>query len=474
MSTLLRSFSLLALLGLLLVLPEHGLAYDFEVTARTEGYGYQLRRYDQGGITFLNRRRITQYLGLRIFNLLDPGQDPFAPGEGRRPPALLTLHGLLRFDTDFGGFVKPRAEIPQIENNQFDLMLGALEGRNLLGWIDFSLGRQYDAELMDFFAFDGLRVRVNSPWHLFIESHVGVQVSRMRPFSATVFETDGTSDDPTEEAFSPTFGVAAGTEDLWGLDGRLAYRGTASKASPQGDVPGTETDPLWAVDQELLFASAAFKVPVLETRPLAGVRYNLLLGQLDDLQVGLFQRLLQRHDLQLEYLRSRPHFDGDSIFNIFGTEPYSELAIRYAIDISLVPLELHGRFGQRWFWAAEEETGDSAAISAGLGGLWRTRRLLAALDLYALTGYGGNTLGGDLDGRWMLFRWLTVEGRASLVRLAGGDDGRRSLVNFGFQAGARLRFIRGVRIHLLLEDNISRLFNSALRLLAVLDLEFAP
>ena len=28
-----------------------------------------------------------------------------------------------------------------------DSELSELEGRNLLGWIDFSLGRQYDAEL---------------------------------------------------------------------------------------------------------------------------------------------------------------------------------------------------------------------------------------------------------------------------------------------------------------------------------------
>ena len=55
-------------------------AYDFEITARTEGRGYQLRRYHGDTVSFVNRRRVTQYLGLRIFNLLDPGQNPFGPG----------------------------------------------------------------------------------------------------------------------------------------------------------------------------------------------------------------------------------------------------------------------------------------------------------------------------------------------------------------------------------------------------------
>jgi hypothetical protein len=42
------------------------------------------------------------------------------------------------------------------------------------------------------------------------------------------------------------------------------------------------------------------------------------------------------------------------------------------------------------------------------------------------------------------------------------------------QAGARFRPIRGILLHLLVEDNVSRLYNSALRLLGVVDLEFAP
>jgi hypothetical protein len=450
-------------------------AYDFEVTARTEGYGYQLRRYDGTNISFLNRRRVSQLLGLRIFNLLEDGRQAFG-ATGGRPPALLTIHALMRFDTDFGGYIYPRYEVPELENNQLDLMLGALEGRNLLGgWIDFTLGRQFDAELMDLFAFDGLRVRVNSPWHLFVESHVGVQIARAHPFSAAVFETDGTSGDPSSEAWSPTFGVAAGVEDLRGLGVRVAYRGTASKAEPGLVSDGDEgEESIWGVDQELVFVSMDYVVPVLGTRPLFGLRHNLLTGQLDDVQAAVIQQL-GRHHLHLEYLHSRPHFDGDSIFNIFATEPFNEIAARYSVR-PLEPLELSARVGYRRFWRDEAENADdwrADALSTGAGARWRTPRLFAELDLYYLGGVEGATYGGDVAGSWSILRWLGVDGRISLVRFneSGWRDG---LLNFGFQLGGKLRLFRGVNVQMVLEDNISRLYRSALRLLAVLDLEFAP
>jgi len=448
-------------------------AYDFEVSARTEGHGYQLRRYEGNSIAFLNRRRITQYLGVRIFNLLGDGHQP----RGATPPPLLYLHGLMRFDTDFGGYVQPSVPVREIENNQFDLMLGALEGRNLLrGWLDFTLGRQYDGELLDFFAFDGLRVRLCLPKRLFIESFFGAQVDREHPFSAAVFETDGTSGDASDDAIAPTFGLAGGVEDLAGFALRVAYRGTASKA-PAGLVSetATEGEPFWGIDQELVFVSLSYRVPVLETQPLFGMRYNILTDSFDDVQVGLSQRVGEHQNVRLELLRSRPHFDGDSIFNLFAVEPWTEVAGSYALRLLGRRLELTARCGYRRFFHDEEE-GDSAepdAISAGLGARWRSPRLAADLDLHYVGGLGTTTAGGDAFGQWTVVRWLALEGRVSLI---ASDDSAYSddVTNFGLQVGGQLRLFRGVKIHVLLEDNISRLQRSALRLLGVLDLEFAP
>lgn len=449
--------------------------YDFEVTARTEAYGYQLRRIGADGVGLLNRRRVTQYLGLRVFNLLDPGQQPHGPGG--RLPALLMVHAQLRFQTDFGAYVRPNHEIPEIENNQLHLMVGALEGRNLLGgWLDFTVGRQYDAELMDFFAYDGIRVRINLPWlPLHAESHFGVQLARAREFTVAVFETDGTSAGTADEAWSPTFGIALGLEGLAGVDARVAYRGTASRAPAEPGEAGRDGPSVWGLDQELLFASAGYQVPVVRTRALVGVRYNLLLAALDDLHASLVQPFGSAHRVHLDYLRSQPHFDGDSIFNIFSIEPFDEWSAGYSWRV-LRPLTVEGRIGWRRLWADPDEVDPGRdAVSASLGAHWRERGEVAGgLELFYLGGAGGTILGGDLVGSWRMVRWLSLEGRLSLVNV---DDPRHTagdVLTFGAQAGAGVRFLDRVRLHLLLENNVSRLYDSALRLLAVLDLGFAP
>ncbi|MBW2731495.1 MAG: hypothetical protein JRH20_03825, partial [Deltaproteobacteria bacterium] len=105
-------------------------AYDFEVTSRTEAYGYQLRRYDERGLVLLNRRRFTQYLGLRLFNMLDAGQLAFGPKKsttkGREAPALLYGQFLLRFFTDFGSYARGGGDVAELADNEFHLLLGSL------------------------------------------------------------------------------------------------------------------------------------------------------------------------------------------------------------------------------------------------------------------------------------------------------------------------------------------------------------
>ncbi len=448
-------------------------AYDFEVTARTIGQGYQLRRYGQDGIVFLNRRRITQHLGLRIFNLLDPGQDPFQSGT-KRPPATLTLHAMMRFNTDIGIYVRPPVEITGIENNQFDLMLGALEGRNILGVFDFSLGRQYDSELMDLFAYDGLRLRFNSPWHIALESHFGLQVMGQRPFSATVFELDGVSEGADREALNPTFGFAIASEDLRWVSWRAAYRGVISEA-PNLQTGDDEPAPLWGIDQELLFFSAALRLPWVNLRPYLGLRYNILLGQVDDLQTTWVLRLGDSLESHLEYLRSRPHFDGDSIFNIFSTEPYSEMAGRSVLKL-WETLLLDARYGYRWFWSDAQEgaTRDNGALTLGVGATVRRSGLNGRMELYYLGGEGGTTLGGDLLGSWRPWRRVSLESRVSLIKNNVAEHPDRDLLSFGLQVGTWVQLVDGVRFLFSMEDNISRLFKSNLRLIGILDLEFTP
>ncbi|PID38279.1 MAG: hypothetical protein CSA65_09760 [Proteobacteria bacterium] len=452
-------------------------AYDFEVSARTEAYAYQLRRYDRDGLIVLNRRRITQYLGLRVYNLLDPGQHAYGP-DGERAPTLLSFHGMVRFFSDFGGYSEPTEPIEDLRDNRFELLVGSLEGRNLFGFLDFSLGRQYAMELFDIVAYDGLRVRLRLPAKLFVESHGGVQVNRTRPFGLAVFEPDGTAGErDTDRAWAPTFGVAAGIDHPRRFSLRLAYRAVMSRAvAAEGELD--EQPASWAMDQEILVASAQAVLPSLGTQLSASLRYNVINASFDELSAGLAQPLVPGQRAELEVLRSRPHFDGDSIFNVFALEAFHELAGRYSLRL-LPGLLVEARVGYRWLWQDESERGSPGSLSLALSTLWRYRRLWTSADAFLLDGREGRRFGGDLFAGWRSPRWffgrrLTLEGRVSLVHVEDVRPEVEALTTLGLQAGATMRFLPGVRLHVTLEENVSRLYKSALRLLTLLDLELAP
>lgn len=458
-------------------------AYDFEIQTRSEAQGYQLRRYSRDGLSFVNRLRFAQSLGLRVYNLIDA--DPVAARRRGRPPALVFVQAHLRFHTDFGAFAPDTAAggraIPELREDRFELLLGSVEARHLWGWVDLSLGRQLDAELFDFFAYDGLRARLSTPFWIFVETCLGAQVRRADPFGLAVFQTDGTSgDSAAERAWMPTFGLALGLDERAPVELRLAYRGVASRAAATPFGRPESLPRRWGLDEELVFAHVAVAPGRWDSRLAAGLRYNLLVAQLDEVHLEATQGLGRRYQAALELLQSRPHFDGDSIFNVFATEPFSEAAgrLRWRPESAL---DLEARAGYRWVWRAADERGEVAPGSLSLSALarWQAERLASTLELYYLDGYGGLRLGGELFGRWWSPRWvfgrrLALEGRASLVRLDGLAPGAAAVTNFGLQAGLRVRLLPAVWAQLLVEDNVSRLQDSALRVLGVLDMSFAP
>lgn len=458
----------------LLAAPAPARAYDFEVSARTEAYAYQLRRYDTDGLIFLNRRRITQYLGLRVYNLLDPGQQAYGP-DGKRAPVLLYFRSLVRFFADFGGYAEPAQPVEELRDNRFELLVGSLEGRNLFGFLDFSLGRQYAMELFDIFAYDGLRLRARLPAKLFVESHGGVQVNRTRPFGLAVFEPDGTAgESEADRSWAPTFGVALGVDDPQHFSMRLTYRAVMSRAAAEEAASPAS----WAMDQEILVVSGQAVLPGIGTQLSAALRYNLINASFDELSASLAQPLAPGQRVELEAIRSRPHFDGDSIFNVFALEAFHELAGRYSVRL-LPSWLVEARAGYRWLWQDASEGGSPGSLSLALSTIWRYRRLWTSADAFLLDGREGRRSGGDLFARWHSPRWffgrrLTVEGRVSLVRFEDTRPEVEALTTLGVQAGATMRFLPGVRLHVTLEENVNRLYKSALRLLALLDLELSP
>ena len=90
--------------------PAH--AYEFWLRARTYGQAYQLRDYRLvGPDLFLGRRRVTQMLILRLYDI---GDLEAKRRLSRLPPGgpRITWQSYLRIDHDFGDFSSGRVLLP--------------------------------------------------------------------------------------------------------------------------------------------------------------------------------------------------------------------------------------------------------------------------------------------------------------------------------------------------------------------------
>jgi len=432
------------------------LAYDWEVQAETVGQGYQVRRFLEDGSTeMLSRRRLTQSLGLGVFNLLP--EDWTADGT-RNQIYVVTR---LRFDTDFGTYPQffARQQIPELERYTFLLLYGYVGGRDLLGRIDFQLGRQIAVDLMDFYSFDGLTVRLRAPGHLAVEILGGAEVRAEWPLSSPIFDLDGTSPharDPQArpelaEAPAGTYGVALETWGLRDIHSRLAYRATVSatrgrledepNAAPVGERLA------WQIDGRLLGG---------RLQPMAGLRYDFMQMRFDEIEAALRVPAWRRHALVTEYFRAAPVFDGDSIFNVFATIPYHDL--RAGWDFTAAGLSAYARGFLRFF--EEDDAGlDGGAVA---GAQLDLRRARLRCDVYHEGGYAGRKTGFDARTRFVLARgWLAADGRVTVVSTA--PPGRTSdriaevapVTSLGLEGGIRWTPVRDMAVHLLAEGNLS-------------------
>jgi hypothetical protein len=461
-------------------------AYDFELTAETIGQGYQLRAGDD---TLVNRRRLTQYLGLEVFNI-GPKDVYGRPLERNQ----IYLSISLRFDADLGDFANVReltGRTPEAELNQtrLELLYAYVGGHALWDVVDFKLGRQLMVDLFDFQSFDGLSVEARTPFNVAFEAWGGLNVTGAAPFDSPVFRTDGvalggnqrdTLGARQEDALQPTFGVAAKTVGLPYLTARLSYLRTMSFTGDQ--QPG---EPSTGVVDEKIGLTARGRLFHGIFVPWFGFRYNLLYGGLDELQVGARINADKHHGIQAEYVYAAPTFDGDSIWNVFGAQAFNDARLTY--DLTLGRWRVFARGFARLF--GNEKTsangvdparitslGTGTAYGASAGARLDLGRGYARLDGYYEDGYGGTKAGADLAGRLrILGDWTTgliVEGRLSYVYFR--DDSRTidHAHSLGIQAGARYSFVKGLTLHLVVEENVNRFWSSQFRALALLDVAF--
>jgi hypothetical protein len=461
---------LVALLALWL--PARARAYDFSIDAETIGQAYQIRAADD---TLVNRRRLTQYLGLHIFNL-GPRDDLGRP----LPNNQFYFTASLRFDGDAGDYpslvdLPGRTPLNEAFAEKLDLLYAYFGGNNIAGVLDFKLGRQIFVDLYDWYSFDGLHLQVRAPFHLAAEVWGGLNVSGESFIDSPVYRVDGVTlgGNPngsllarTEDELQPTVGVALRLFGLRDVTARASYFRTFAV----GGGPYLKGENSLGVVDEKVGLTAQGRLFDGKVVPWFAFRYNLLAGRLDEIFAGARMQF-GRHGLSAEYVLSAPTFDGDSIWNVFGTYAFDDVRLIY--DVAIGHLRAYARAFARLYF---DDSNTTASIGGSLGGRYDLGRGYVRLDSYFDDGYGGRRGGVDLAGVLRLFGsrqdGMFLETRLSFIDF---KDDIRPLDNadsFGVQLGLRWAPVHGLVLHGLVEENANRLYKSQLRALILADLSF--
>jgi hypothetical protein len=465
--------ALAVLLGLLALawLPATARAYDFQIDAQTIGQAYQLRAADEA---LVNRRRLTQYLGLHIFNL-GPHDDLGRP----KPDNQFYLSASLRFEGEIGDFANlqelpGRTQQHDILAQKLDLLYAYVGGSSIGGFFDFELGRLILVDMYDWESFDGLHLQARAPFDMAVEAWGGLNVSGAGVLDAPIYRVDGTAlggnpfgslNARQEEQLQPMFGVAARTVGLRDISARVSYERIMS---PTGDAQPGEAK--WGVIDERVGLTARGRLFDGRLTPWFAFRYNLLVGRLDEVYAGA-RTQLGRHGITAEYVLAAPTFDGDSIFNIFASQAYDD--VRVAWDVRWRRLSGYARAFCRLFF---DERGTSASVGGAAGARLELARGWVRLDAYYEDGYGGRRAGVDGSSRVRIVGdvrdGLFAEGRVSFADFRDDSRPQDHADSLGVQAGLRFTPLPGITVHGLVEENVNRLYASQLRLLALIDLSF--
>lgn len=378
----------------LLTVSGRSLATDFEVRTTTALQGYEIA--DPWGDVILARRRFTQTIGLGVYNL----QGAHRPGEADVRVALQ-----LRLNSDFGvnadlpasraggetTYATPTGNgvrfIPGLQDNPVDLMYGYVEGRNLAhGLVGFRLGRQYVADALGWWSFDGGLVRVTTPVFLQVEAYGGAEQRGGLPLSTSRFEAQGmwrgshsafgtaaglpaVTDYPSyvyaEPA--PAFGVAVETVGPTWIHGRASYRrvyntGAALTAQfPGANTGGYPTMSGLRISRDRFGFGGDLSKPALGSLK-GGMTYDLYNQIVASYFAGIEGHAGKHVTVGADVDYFVPTFDADSIWNWFTRSPNTTITGRAAFRFHK-RFEITASTGVR-LWSTE---GDASARRSTLG-----------------------------------------------------------------------------------------------------------
>jgi len=517
--------------------PAH--AYEFWLRARTIGQTYRLREYRLlGPDLFLGRRRITQLLALRIFDVGDLAatrRQQRLPDNGPR----ITWQSYLRIDHDFGDYTSERLTLPgpirrdaldvypELADtvSNLDLMYGFLQVDGLFDdRASVQVGRILSDDGWGQAAFDGIATKVKPPAPIVVSASAGLRVRASSPLGVSGYELDGTSgagcreyvEGPTPGSGSwqlidrnrvitdhrlssdyelcpqrdmrqPTVAITLATARTGRFGGELGYRRTWSETVGLIDT----VDRLDYPDRGL-YPNDFNQAPdsgVNEERLHARAWGSLAHGKLRfepyaDVRFSLLHGLFDRADAGVRIKRGDHSLEPgvEYFFPTFdGDSIFNAFSIEPTTDVRLgyqyAPDQPWRAHASAWLRRYSHD-GDLPATSGGLdAGVEHAfgSAWRGRADVLWDDGWGGRRVGGAADVAWKARYNIWTRGRVIVLGVHEDESSRgRRYVSTAGVASMTFQLAESVGVHAIAELDHDEIHDYMTRVIGVLDLAFAP
>ncbi len=417
----------------------------------------------------------------------------------------------MRYDTDFGtGFhidTPNGAGIPATDGrNDLDLRYAYVDWRNIVKRrLHARIGRQVLVDDLAWYSLDGIKFSAQA-WRsgvnaLDIDVYLGMPVRFDVVFSSEPFLNDGTQvDDGSGLLQGLVFGGSTHLRVLSNLHLSLSYRqelsfradtiraftvGGGGVASAEGSAGSI------GLQESRVGASGSYALRELGAELHGSVVWDALVGALEQARGGVVYRPAAGVRTQLEYLRVRPRFSGDSIFNWFNIFGYDRG--RAEVSVELVRgLSVQGGYLLQVFGGgATDNSGSTFAGSnlhhgPSLGASYRTPRYgfgiygEAATNVGGEYAYGGNYRMGWLFGDVSFFqRRLVADARVSMTAVQtdwfeGLDAGEVAPIetSMNVSLGARAHLTDYLSTRVMYVKNINAVLEGGYRLYSELAVHY--
>ncbi len=303
-------------------------AYDQQVSSSLSVEGYTV--YSRGGKT-LSRRRVVGDLNLGAWNLLPDETDPYYRGPRLSIVLSLRIMGDMGVGKSESSPISKLSYVPGAEPLMLNFMSGYLDARGF--WkdtLDVRLGRQVRLDTLGFFAMDGIDTRLRLPG-MELTSYLGLEVRGGQLFGFDNFELDGTDRgsrkdlgaDRYPDRQEPESRTAAGCELVlspwrW-IEAAGAFRvvGIINDAGKMADE---------RAGGRLLLHADIFQAS-------GRAVYSTMINAVSEADGEIGIAPLPSLGVFADYHHYKPSFEGDSIFNVFDTQPQNDLGGRVEVDL---------------------------------------------------------------------------------------------------------------------------------------------